>query len=560
MSGSLAHGDFGVSLSSQQKVLTEFLTLFPATLELSFFAMLFAVAVGVPAGALAAVKRGGFYDQALMTVSLFGYSMPIFWWGLLLIMFVSVRLGLAPRLGPDRPHQLFDFDQPTGFMTIDALLSDQKGAFLDALRHLILPAIVLGTVPLAVIARMTRSSMLEVLSEDYVRTARAKGLRRRRVIGVHALRNALLPVVTVIGLSVSGLMAGAVLTETIFSWPGVGNWLIESIGRRDYPALQGGVLLISAVVVLVNLIVDLVYGVDRSEDPPCPLTSPRSRRRSATNAAAVSPSLRRSPRSGPRSGRTEARSSASPCSAVIVLLALTANIVAPHSPIEQFRDAVRAPPVWEAGGSWRFPLGTDGDGHDMLSRLIFGARMSLFIGLSVMGVSFVVGVALGLAAAMAGPVVDVADHPAHGSDHGGAEPRARRARRRGSGAEPRQHHHRRDHRLSAGLRASGARLRARRTRQGLRDRGAGGRRRAAAARLFDRAAQLPRPPHRAGGARRVERDSRGGGARLPRPWRPAADAGMGRDAGRFARIHSLRSLDRRPSGPRHSHHRRSPSI
>jgi dipeptide transport system permease protein len=256
----LAHGDFGVSLSSQQKVVTEFLTLFPATLELSFFAMLFAIAIGVPAGALAAVKRGGFYDQALMTVSLFGYSMPIFWWGLLLIMFVSVRLGLLPVSG--RIDLInYSFDQPTGFMTIDALLSNQPGAFLDALRHLILPAIVLGTVPLAVIARMTRSSMLEVLSEDYVRTARAKGLSPTRVIGVHALRNALLPVVTVIGLSVSGLMAGAVLTETIFSWPGVGHWLIDSIGRRDYPALQGGVLLISAVVVLVNLIVDLIYGI-----------------------------------------------------------------------------------------------------------------------------------------------------------------------------------------------------------------------------------------------------------------------------------------------------------
>ena len=195
-----------------------------------------------------------------MTVSLFGYSMPIFWWGLLLIMFVSVRLGLLPVSG--RIDLInYSFDQPTGFMTIDALLSDQAGAFLDALRHLILPAIVLGTVPLAVIARMTRSSMLEVLSEDYVRTARAKGLSPARVIGVHALRNALLPVVTVIGLSVSSLMAGAVLTETIFSWPGVGHWLIESISRRDYPALQGGVLLISAVVVLVNLIVDLVYGV-----------------------------------------------------------------------------------------------------------------------------------------------------------------------------------------------------------------------------------------------------------------------------------------------------------
>jgi dipeptide transport system permease protein len=186
--------------------------------------------------------------------------MPIFWWGLLLIMFVSVRLGLLPVSG--RIDLInYSFDQPTGFMTIDALMSDQPAAFFDALRHLVLPAIVLGTVPLAVIARMTRSSMLEVLNEDYVRTARAKGLAPRRVIGVHALRNALLPVVTVIGLSISGLMAGAVLTETIFSWPGVGHWLIESIGRRDYPALQGGVMLISAVVIGVNLMVDLLYGV-----------------------------------------------------------------------------------------------------------------------------------------------------------------------------------------------------------------------------------------------------------------------------------------------------------
>jgi dipeptide transport system permease protein len=255
----LLHGDFGVSLASQQKVLTEFLTLFPATLELSFFAMLFAIVLGVPAGALAAVKRGGIFDQTLMTISLFGYSMPIFWWGLVLIMFVSVRLGWLPVSGRiDLVN--FYFDQPTGFMTIDALLSDQPGACLDALRHLILPAIVLGTVPLGVIARMTRSSMLEVLSEDYVRTARAKGLTPARVIGVHALRNALLPVVTVIGLSVSGLMAGAVLTETIFSWPGVGKWLIESIGRRDYPVLQGGVMLVSATVILVNLLVDLLYG------------------------------------------------------------------------------------------------------------------------------------------------------------------------------------------------------------------------------------------------------------------------------------------------------------
>jgi dipeptide transport system permease protein len=240
-------------------VLTEFLTLFPATVELSFFALLFALAIGVPLGATAAVKRGSYFDQILMSVATVGYSMPIFWWGLLLIMFVAVDLGLTPVSGRIDLIRFY-FEPVTGFMTIDALLSDQDGAFLDALRHLVLPAIVLGTVPLAVIARMTRSSMLEVLSEDYVRTARAKGLSPLRVVGVHALRNALLPVVTVIGLSVSSLLAGAVLTETIFSWPGIGKWLIDSISRRDYPALQGGVMLVSLVVILVNLGVDLLYG------------------------------------------------------------------------------------------------------------------------------------------------------------------------------------------------------------------------------------------------------------------------------------------------------------
>ncbi|MBK9080810.1 MAG: ABC transporter permease subunit [Rhizobiales bacterium] len=256
----ILHGDFGVSLATNEKVLTEFFTLFPATIELSFFAMLFASAIGIPAGAVAAVKRGSWFDQGLMALSVTGFSMPIFWWGLLLIMLVAERWGLTPVSGRIDLIKYY-FEPVTGFMTVDAWLSGQKGAFLDALHHLILPAIVLGTVPLATIARMTRSSMLEVLSEDYVRTARAKGLSPFRVVGLHALRNALIPVVTVIGLSVGGLMAGAVLTETIFSWPGIGKWLIESIGRRDYPALQGGVMLVSTVVILVNLGVDVLYGV-----------------------------------------------------------------------------------------------------------------------------------------------------------------------------------------------------------------------------------------------------------------------------------------------------------
>ncbi len=256
----LLHGDFGTSLISNAPVAHEFAALFPATIELSLAAMLFATLVGIPAGAIAAVKRGTLYDQALMAVSVTGYSMPIFWWGLLLIMLVGERWGLTPVSGRIDLIKYY-FEPVTGFMVIDAWLSGQKGAVLDALHHLVLPAFVLGTLPLATIARMTRSSMLEVLSEDYVRTATAKGMPPWSVIGVHALRNALIPVVTVIGLLIGALMAGAVLTETIFSWPGVGKWLIESIGRRDYPALQGGVMLVSTVVIGVNLGVDVLYGL-----------------------------------------------------------------------------------------------------------------------------------------------------------------------------------------------------------------------------------------------------------------------------------------------------------
>lgn len=256
----LLHGDFGTSIVSKSPVLSEFARLFPATLELSFCAMVFAIIIGIPAGVLAASRRGSFYDQALMTSALTGYSMPIFWWGLVLIMVMSNTLHLTPVSG--RVDLIKYFYPPvTGFMLVDSLLSGQKGAFLDVVRHLILPTIVLGTQPLAIIARMTRSAMLEVLEEDYVRTARAKGLSVTRIVGLHALRNALIPVVTVIGLSIGGLLAGAVLTETIFSWPGVGKWLIESIGRRDYPALQGGIILISTMVIVVNVLVDVLYGL-----------------------------------------------------------------------------------------------------------------------------------------------------------------------------------------------------------------------------------------------------------------------------------------------------------
>ena len=253
------HGDLGVSIVTKTPVLDEFLTLFPATIELSLFAITLALLVGLPIGILAAVKRGSWFDYSTMGLSLVGYSMPIFWWALLLILFFSVQLGWTPVSG--RISVLYWVEPVTGFMLVDSLLSDEAGAFRSALSHLILPSIALGTIPLAVIARMTRSSMLEVLSEDYIRTARAKGLAPWRVIVIHALRNALIPVLTVVGLQVGVLFAGAILTETIFAWPGVGKWLIESVQRRDYPVLQGGVLLVATVVMAVNLIVDLLYGL-----------------------------------------------------------------------------------------------------------------------------------------------------------------------------------------------------------------------------------------------------------------------------------------------------------
>ncbi|MFP8966219.1 ABC transporter permease subunit [Pokkaliibacter sp. CJK22405] len=255
----ILHGDLGTSISTRDSVLNEFLTLFPATVELALCATLFAIIIGLPAGILAAVKRGSIFDHSVMTISLTGYSMPIFWWALLLMLIFSVGLGWTPVSG--RMDVTYWVDNVTGFMLIDSLLSDEKGAFLSALSHLILPSIVLGTIPLAVIARMTRSAMLEVLGEDYIRTARAKGLAPKRVIFIHALRNALIPVITVIGLQIGTLLAGAILTETIFAWPGVGKWLIEAIHRRDYPVVQGGILIVATLIIVVNLLVDILYGV-----------------------------------------------------------------------------------------------------------------------------------------------------------------------------------------------------------------------------------------------------------------------------------------------------------
>ena len=254
----VARGDLGESILTREPVLEEFLARFPATFELSVCAILFALAIGLPAGVLAAVRRGSAMDHTVMAVSLTGFSMPVFWWALLAILLFSVTLGWTPVSG--RISLLYFIEPVTGFMLIDSWLSNEPGAFKSAVLHLVLPSVVLGTIPLAVIARMTRSSMLEVMGDDYIRTARAKGASPLRVVAVHALRNAAIPVVTIIGLQTGVLLAGAILTETIFAWPGIGKWLVESVHRRDYPVLQGGVLLVATTVIVVNLLVDALYG------------------------------------------------------------------------------------------------------------------------------------------------------------------------------------------------------------------------------------------------------------------------------------------------------------
>ena len=251
------NGNLGTSVVTQTPVLTEFMALFPATLELAIIAMMIAVSIGIPAGVIAAVRRNTIIDQSITVISLVGYSMPIFWWALLLILLFSVNLGWMPVAG--RLDFIYDIETISGFMLIDTLLAGNQEAFVDALHHLVLPAVVLATIPLAVITRMTRSSKLEVLQQDYIRTARAYGLSEFSVVFRHALRNALIPVITVIGLQVSILLTGAILTETIFSWPGIGKWLLEAVYRRDYPVVQGGVLLIAGLVILVNTVVDLLY-------------------------------------------------------------------------------------------------------------------------------------------------------------------------------------------------------------------------------------------------------------------------------------------------------------
>jgi len=257
--GKVLRGDLGRSVFNKRYVTDELRARFPATLELSACALMVAMIVGLPAGIISATKRNSIFDNAAMVGSLLGISMPIFWLGLMLNWFFAVRLGWLPSV--TRLDSSIELHRITNLIIVDSLLTGNAEALLNGIKHLILPSVALGTIPMAIIARMTRSAMLEVLEQDYVRTARAKGLAERVVTFKHALKNAMLPVITILGLQVGLLLSGAVLTETIFAWPGIGRWLYLSILARDYPIVQGMALFITFLFLMVNLLVDLSYAL-----------------------------------------------------------------------------------------------------------------------------------------------------------------------------------------------------------------------------------------------------------------------------------------------------------
>jgi len=256
--GKLLQGDMGVSFKTKNPVTSDLLTFLPATVELAIGSFIFAVLLGLPLGIISAIKSGSMIDHITRIISLLGASMPPFWSGLLLLFVFYYKLELAP--GPGRiDSRLGTPDSITGLFVLDSLLTKNMEAFWSSLSHLVLPSIILGWFTLALIARITRSSMLEVLSLDYIRTARAKGLAEKWVILKHALRNALIPLATLIGLAFAGLMSGAIMTETIFSWPGIGRYAVDASTNLDYPALTGTTLLIAVIYMFVNLFVDMLY-------------------------------------------------------------------------------------------------------------------------------------------------------------------------------------------------------------------------------------------------------------------------------------------------------------
>jgi peptide/nickel transport system permease protein len=255
----VSRGDFGDSVTTRRPVIDELQERFPATIELALAAMIFSIALGIPLGFLAAKKYGSVFDHASLVASLIGISIPIFFLAIILKYVFAVKLGWLPTVG--RIDVETDLAHPTKFYTLDALIAGNFSAFVDVLKHLVLPAVALGSIPLAVIARITRAAVLDVQNEDYVRTARAKGVAPRLVDSRHVLRNALLPISTIIGLQTGLLLSGAVLTETVFAWPGMGIWLVDAIDNRNYPVLQGGILFVSLIFVLVNLVVDISYAI-----------------------------------------------------------------------------------------------------------------------------------------------------------------------------------------------------------------------------------------------------------------------------------------------------------
>jgi peptide/nickel transport system permease protein len=249
----------GTSITTRQPVLTEIGQRFPATIELASAAALFSILIGIPLGFFAAKRHGRAFDQVSLAISLLGISIPIFFLALILKYIFAVKLGWLPTVG--QISVLIDIKHPTNFYLVDALLAGNLGAFWDVIKHLILPAVALGSIPLAVITRITRAAVLDVQNEDYIRTARAKGMPPRIVDLRHILRNALLPVSTIVGLQVGLLLSGAILTETVFAYPGIGSWLRQAISDRNYPVIQGGILFVAVIVVFVNLLVDISYGL-----------------------------------------------------------------------------------------------------------------------------------------------------------------------------------------------------------------------------------------------------------------------------------------------------------
>ena len=255
--GNVFRGDLGRSIVSNEYVTKEILDRFPNTFELALFSMILAILVGTVAGIISASKQYSALDYTFMGIALFGVSMPVFWLGIMLMMIFGVYLRWLPIGG--RMDIVISFHRITGFYILDSIITGNLAGLVSTLRYLILPSVALATIPMATIARVTRSSMLEVLRQDFIRTERAKGLSERVVIYKHAVRNAMIPVVTVIGLNFGLLLAGAILTETVFSWPGIGRYVVSAVRMRDYPAVQGSVLFFAFVFVIVNLITDIIY-------------------------------------------------------------------------------------------------------------------------------------------------------------------------------------------------------------------------------------------------------------------------------------------------------------